>query len=106
MLSGFSQGSHLAAKTAWDGEVEAAGLILLAGPSPEAWSMSRARPVPSFIFVGAEDSALDGCEALAEALSRVGVPNVLDVRDGLGHELPEDLYQVIDTALNWIQTQG
>lgn len=105
VLSGFSQGSNLAAKVAWDGDVEAVGLILFAGPAPDPWPTSRQRPVPTYIFVGDEDGARENCAALSKALSQAGVPNVLNVREGLGHELPEDLDQVFATGLEWILWQ-
>lgn len=103
VLSGFSQGGRLAAKAAWDGDIDVAGLVTFAaGLTPDAWTSSRRVPVPVYAVVGTEDRALEGCLDAETVLREHKVPIHLDVQRGLGHQLPEDLPTVMEAGLGWL----
>ncbi|HZD24403.1 MAG TPA: hypothetical protein VE569_13550 [Acidimicrobiia bacterium] len=103
VLAGFSQGARLAAKSAWDGNVDATGLVLTAAVlTPKLWEESGQRQIPTYVLTGTEDGGYEGCVATTEMLRDHGVPVSLEVREGLGHEPVDDLDQVMTTALAWI----
>lgn len=103
VLAGFSQGGRLAAKAAWDGDVEATGLITVAaGLSTELWANSQQRSVPTYVLIGTADGGYDDCQEAASLLRKANVPVHLEVREGLGHITPPDLDVVIASALDWI----
>lgn len=105
VLSGFSQGGRLAAKGAWDGDIDTAGLILFAANiTPELWSESNQRTVPTYVVAGTED-AHDVTLATTNVLRSSGVPVTLDTRVGLGHTRPDDLDRTMAAALDWIVSQ-
>jgi predicted esterase len=103
VMAGFSQGAVLAAKAAWNGLIDASGLIL-AGPGVPAttWEESKRRPVPLYAVAGTDSFDYEPLTETSHALRRDGVPVHLDLRDGLGHAVPEDFYLVIRAGLDWI----
>lgn len=106
VLSGYSQGARIAAEAAWNGLIDAAGLILsAAGLQPEVWENSKKRLVPMYLVVGTKDYAYEPSIALEPLLRDADVPVILDVREGLGHVPPDDLDVVIATGLDWITSQ-
>lgn len=108
VMAGFSQGARLGAKAAWNGLYEVAGVVLIAGGlTVETWQESHRHPVPLYVVVGTEDDISYGpCMAIARELDRAGVPVNLDIREGLGHELPGDLGDVVRGALDWISSRS
>ena len=105
VLAGFSQGAGIAARAAWNGVVDAIGLIMSAGTVPsDIWTGSARRSVPTYAVVGTEDGAYPTCSAMAKDLERDGVPVFLDVREGMGHVAPPDLDIVIRSALDWFES--
>ena len=106
VMSGYSQGARLAATAAWDGLVDASGLILSAAALPvEGWTGSRRTPVPMYAVIGTEDLAYEPLLATSEAMKADGVPVHLDIREGLSHLPPDDLDEVIVAGLAWIAAQ-
>lgn len=103
VVAGYSQGAGVAALLAWEGRLDARGLIL-ATPSlrDEPWAADSDAGVPTFIVVGEHDRSLDDCVELQERLEEAGVPVVLDLHKDLGHQQPEHLDQVLATALDWV----
>lgn len=106
VMSGFSQGGRLAAKAAWDKDIETTGLILFAAVlSTELWTDSEQCPVPTYVVAGTADGGYEGCVGTATVLGDAGVPVNLDVREGLDHMLPDDFDRTMATALDWILSQ-
>jgi predicted esterase len=107
VMAGFSQGAVLAAKAAWNGLIDVSGLIL-AGPGVPAttWEESKRRPVPLYAVVGTDSFDYEPLTETSQALRRDGVPVHLDLRDGLGHAVPEDFYLVIRAGLDWIDAMS
>jgi predicted esterase len=104
VMTGFSQGAVLAARAAWNGLTEASGLILAAPGVPvSTWEESNKRPVPLYAVVGSESLDYEPLTATSQELRRDGVPVHLDVREGLGHALPEDFDLVVRAGLDWIE---
>jgi predicted esterase len=102
-LSGFSQGCAQAAWWAWNGHVEADGVILFAVSRLAEWEPTSHRPVPTYMVVGDRDFGLPTAQAHVDLLEAHDVPVHLDVRAGLGHKLPEDLPDTVATALDWLR---
>lgn len=100
VLAGFSQGARLAAKAAWNGSVEVSGLILSAAVlTMDLWDESAKRTVPLYVVIGTEDLGYEPSLAVFAALETAGVPVYVDVREGLGHAMPDDLDRVIESGL-------
>ena len=108
ILAGFSQGAALALKTAWNGVYEVSGLIVVAGMlGVEEWHSSARKPVPLFLVMGADDDiSYQPSKATCAALVEAGVPVHVDLHQGLGHEYPADMSQVVRTALAWINERS
>jgi len=103
VMTGFSQGAVLAANAAWNGLIDASGLILAApGVAVDIWEESKQRPVPLFAVVGTESLDYEPLMATSEALRRQGIPVHLDIREGMGHATPPDLDLVFRAGLDWL----
>lgn len=108
VLAGFSQGAKVAAKMVWLGKVKASGLILVA-PSfnvRDADLLESAHPAPAWIVTGEQDASFESTRCVAEKLAAAGVPHRLDVREGLGHDFPDDFDRTLPLALKWILEEG
>ncbi len=103
VLSGFSQGGGVAAALAWEGAVEASGLVLVC-PSlgPLRWDPGSHRRVPTYIIAGDLDRYLPACLELKEGMERGGVPVRLDELPGVGHRVPDDFPRRMRAALEWV----
>lgn len=107
VVSGISQGARLAARAVWDGDIEPAGLILIAAVlTTDAWVATRQLPVPLFLFIGSEDRGRGSSVETVSALEEAGVPVRVEIRQELGHQIPDDFDHVMRTGLDWIHTQG
>lgn len=104
VLAGYSQGAGVAAFMAWDGLLDAVGLILVAPPiiRSRVWDPQVDRPVPNYMVVGEHDHSLPDCIERQRLMEESGAPVHLDQRPGLGHQLPDDLAETIAAALDWI----
>ena len=102
VLAGWSQGCGVACWWAWNGLVETAGLLLVGPGYLDWWTPDLPRKIPTYIFIGEQDFLLPGCLEHQRLLEQVGVPVYLDLRPGLGHQMPDDLDLVISAALDWI----
>jgi predicted esterase len=108
VMAGFSQGAALALKTAWNDVYEVSGLIVVAGMlGVEEWERSAKKPVPLFLVVGTDDDISNQpSKATCAALLEAGVPVHVDLHEGLGHEYPADMSQVVRAALDWINERS
>jgi pimeloyl-ACP methyl ester carboxylesterase len=63
VLAGYSQGAAVAAFMAWDGLLDAVGLILVAPPiiRSRVWDPQVDWPVPTYMVVGEHDHSLPDC---------------------------------------------
>lgn len=101
ILSGYSQGSSFASWWAWNRLVDAAGLLLFAVSRLEFWESDTHRHVPTYIVIGDHDFGLPVAHSHLASLESAGVPNHLDLREGMGHQLPDDLEETLASAIDW-----
>lgn len=108
VMAGFSQGAALALKAAWNGVYQVSGLILVAGMLEVAeWHRSARNRVPLYFVVGTDDDiSYEPSRATCAALREAGVPVHVDLHDGLGHEYPAEMGEVLRTGLDWIRRVG
>lgn len=71
----------------------------------DLWDESAKRPVPLYVVIGTDDLGYEPSLAVFAALETDGVPVYVDVREGPGHAMPDDLDHVIESGLAWLETQ-
>lgn len=90
---------QLVAKAGWNGDIEMAGLLLVAASlSADLWLESARLPTPSYLVIGSEDRMYD--PVLLDKMSKEEIPVEVDVREGLGHEAPPDIARTVATGLD------
>lgn len=92
VLAGFSQGAWVALNAALRADLFPAGGVIMVGPfagSPDNLEPA-ARRLRIAIIAGAEDTYLDGLEALVRTLRERGHHVSFEVIAGLGHAYPPD----------------
>lgn len=102
VLAGWSQGGGMAASMAWMGDLEVNGLLLIGPGLRDEWDPASHRHVPTYIFIGENDLNLAKCLELRDQMSELGLRVWLDEQPGLGHELPDDLREIVVAALEWL----
>ena len=107
ILSGWSQGGGMAAVMAWVGPLEIDGLLMFGpGLRDRKWDPDSHRHVPTFIVVGDHDLALTSCLELRDRMTEREAAVFLKELTDLGRELPDNLAETIQTALDWFADVG
>lgn len=108
VLAGQSFGVQSVFDLALDELVPASGLFLVVPsvprlPDQERLIRAAGRDVKVVLMAGADDSRIERQKAMAADLKTAGLEVLLRVYPGVGHEVPRELTEDFDTALEFLK---
>ena len=113
VLGGFSMGALQVIALPLTGRLHVSGVISVAPWLPHVREFAalaadgKATFVPTWVIVGRNDPSYDGAKQLVELAAAHGGRALLDERDGLGHEYPDDMTSTLMRALRFVaDTEG
>ena len=105
VLAGFSMGATQALALALTKRFTVRGVVPVAPWLPNIDEFGAlveggaGKMLRAYVVIGSADPSLAGATALVDVFRRHDIKAQLDVREGLGHEYPEDMETTLDTAL-------
>lgn len=109
VIGGFSMGGGFALWSVINDIIPATGFIGM-GPyiaEPDAWypliDGKKGSNLRGFILIGDQDTGcLPGAQQIKDKMDKVGLPCEFELREGLGHDVPNDFGDVAKRALKFI----
>ena len=108
VLGGFSMGGTQAIALPLARKLKVRGIVPIAAWLPHIREFTQlveggaGKMLRSYVIVGDQDPSYEGGRALVDLFTARGLRTQLDVRQGLGHDYPQDMPETLARALAFV----